>query len=156
MKKLTLLVLATLLFISCEQRTNCEQTLKYLNRFGIAHRELSKNNPVDSAYMNYVEFARTFVTDSLEQDVRCFQYNLDVDVHNNQVLAVVKLYDKRLEIAEKSSFNDSIHYRLNNLRNLYFDSTGVYLYNIWVPDTEEEMEESDRMLNEYFKGESGS
>ncbi len=146
MERISLLILTTLLFNFCEQSSNCEQSKTYLNGLGIAHRELSENNPIDSAYVNYVRFARTFVIDSLQQDIKCFQYNFSADIRNNKAVGVVELYDKRLEIAEKSPFNDSIYYRLNQIHNLYFDSTGVYLYNRWVSDTEEEFEEDGEMF----------
>lgn len=151
MKKTLILIFIVTTLIGCTQSPNCEQSKKYVNQFGKFHRELSKNNIEDSLYASLIDFTRLYVTDSMEQDPRCFQYNFNVDLKDKQLFSVVELYDKRLEISEKSPFNDSIYYRLNNIRDLYFDSTGTYQYNMWVADTEEEMEESERMFKKYFK-----
>ena len=150
MKQTIVFTLLVTMLPGCTQQPNCGLSEKYQNQYGHYHRELSAYDEKDSLYISHIEFVRAFVRDTLEEDPGCFQYNLNVDVLHDEVYEVIELYDKRLKIAEKSPFNDSIYYRLNQVRKLYFDSDGIYQYNLWVADTDEELEETARMLDKYF------
>ncbi len=146
-----LLNLLIIITIGCSPKSPCDESKIYYNSFGNPNRELSNPSTQDRPYMNTVEFAQRFVRDSLNEELKCFQYNFSAAVIDEKVFGIVQLYDKRLEISEKSPFNDTIYYRLNHIRDLYFDSTGVYRYNMWIADTDEEQAEFDSLILRRFQ-----
>jgi hypothetical protein len=113
--------------------------------------ELTANETDDSLYLRIMDVSRNFVIDTLHRQPVDFKYELLQFRSDNEYKIIVELYDKKAEVIEKSEFADStIYIRLNNVRNLHFDSAGNYKFNMWVADTDEELIESNRMMKEYF------
>ena len=108
----------------------------------MVNREL--NNPVlaDSSFHKELDFARSFVKDSLKSNVQCFQYNHNAwDSH----MYAIELFDKSQVIKEYNEFQfgDSVIYRLNHVVNLNFDENREFVQSYYVADTDEELSQWD-------------